>query len=103
MLQDSDEEKLSRIFMILFEKKVAKRSANDFEDSQVGRVVLWDLCRTLCNSLNHGYCQRLVSCNRQFCPCLQDDYTRQFDVEDNSCCIGFYLYAKLIQIDVSVT
>ena len=35
MLQDSDEEKLSRIFMILFEKNVAKRSANDFEDSQV--------------------------------------------------------------------
>ena len=50
MLQDSDEEKLSRIFMILFEKKVAKRSANDFEDSQEGRVVPWDLCRTLCNS-----------------------------------------------------
>ena len=50
MLQDSDEEKLSRIFMILFEKKVAKQSANDFEDSQVDRVVLWDLCRTLCNS-----------------------------------------------------
>ena len=42
MLQDSDEEKVSRIFMILFEKKVPKRSANDFEDSQVGRVVLWD-------------------------------------------------------------
>ena len=46
MLQDSDEEKL----MILFEKNVAKRSANDFKDSQVGKVVLWDLCRTLCNS-----------------------------------------------------
>ena len=54
MLQDSDEEKLSRIFMILFEKKVAKRSANHFEDSQVGRVVLWDLCRTLCNS-HHSF------------------------------------------------
>ena len=50
MLQDLDEEKLSRIFMILIEKNVAKRSANDFEDSQVGKVVLWDLCRTLCNS-----------------------------------------------------
>ena len=50
MLQYSEEEKLSQIFMILFEKKVAKRSANDFEDSQVGRVVLWDLCRTLWNS-----------------------------------------------------
>ena len=50
MLQDSDEEKLSRIFMILFEKNVAKRSANDFEDSQVGKVVPRNLCRTLCNS-----------------------------------------------------
>ena len=50
MLQDSDEEKLSRIFMILFEKNVAKRTANDFEDLQVGRAVPWDLCRTLCNS-----------------------------------------------------
>ena len=50
MLQDSDEEKLSQIFTILFEKKVAKRSANDFDDSQEGRVVPWDLCRTLCNS-----------------------------------------------------
>ena len=50
MLQDSDEEKLSQIFMILFEKNVAKRSVNDFEDSQVGKVVLWNLCRTLCNS-----------------------------------------------------
>ena len=65
MLQDSDEEKLSRIFMILFEKNVAKRSANDFEDSQVGKVVLWDLCRTvgLCVtpaivSWNHGCCWR---------------------------------------------
>ena len=47
MLQDSDEEKLSQIFMILFEKNVAKQSANDFEDSQVGKVVLWDLFRTL--------------------------------------------------------
>ena len=50
MLQDSDEEKLykeeKQIFMILFEKKVAKPLANDFEDSQD----LWDLCRTLCNS-----------------------------------------------------
>ena len=42
MLQDSDEEKLSQIFMILFEKKVAKRSVNDFEDSQEGKVV--DTC-----------------------------------------------------------
>ena len=50
MSQHSDEEKLSRIFMILFEKNVAKRSVNDFEDSQVGKVVPWDLCRTLCNS-----------------------------------------------------
>ena len=50
MLQDSDEEKLSQTFTILFEKKVAKRSANDFEDSHEGRVMLWDLCRTLCNS-----------------------------------------------------
>ena len=33
MLQDLDEEKLSRIFMILFEKNVAKLSANDVEDS----------------------------------------------------------------------
>ena len=33
MLQDSDEEKLSQIFMILFEKNVAKRSPNYFEDS----------------------------------------------------------------------
>ena len=61
MLQDSDEEKLSQIFMILFEKNVAKRS--DFEDSQVGKVVLWDLCRTLCVtpaivSWNHGCCRR---------------------------------------------
>ena len=46
--------KISRIIMILFEKKVTKRSANDFEDSQVGRVVLWDLCRTLCNS-HHSF------------------------------------------------
>ena len=50
MLQDSDEEKLSWIFMILFEKNVAKRSANDFEDSQVGKVVLWDLCKTTLSS-----------------------------------------------------
>ena len=50
MLQDSDEEKLSQIFMILFDKNVAKQSANDFENSQVGKVVLLDLCRTLCNS-----------------------------------------------------
>ena len=50
MFQNSDEEKLSQIFMILFEKNVAKRSANDFEDSLVGKVVLWDLCRTLYNS-----------------------------------------------------
>ena len=50
MLKDSDEEKVSQIFMILVEKNVAKRSANDFEDSQVGRVVPWDLCRTLRNS-----------------------------------------------------
>ena len=50
MLPDSDEEKRSRIFMVLFEKNVAKRSASDFEDSQVGKVVLWDLCRTLCDS-----------------------------------------------------
>ena len=48
MLQDSD--KCPRIFLILFEKSVAKRSANDFEDSQVGKVVPWDLCWTLCNS-----------------------------------------------------
>ena len=54
MLQDSDEEKLLRIFMILFEKNAAKRSANDFEDSQVGKVVLWDLCRTLSNS-HHSF------------------------------------------------
>ena len=40
----------SQNFMILFEKNVAKRSANDFEDSQVGKVVAWELCRTLCNS-----------------------------------------------------
>ena len=33
VLQDSDKEKLSQIFMNLFEKNVAKRSANDFEDS----------------------------------------------------------------------
>ena len=33
MLQDSDEEELSRIFMILFDKNVAKRSVNDFEGS----------------------------------------------------------------------
>ena len=39
MLQDSDQEKPSQIFMIIFEKNVAKRSANDFEDSQVGKVV----------------------------------------------------------------
>ena len=62
MLQDSDEEKLSQIFMILFEKNVAKRSANDFEDSQVGKVVLWDLCRTCVTpaivSWNHGCCRR---------------------------------------------
>ena len=50
MLQGSDEEKLSRILTILFVKKVANRSANDFGDSQEGRVVPWDLCRTLCNS-----------------------------------------------------
>ena len=61
MLQDSDEEKLSRIFMILFEKKVAKRSANDFEDSQVGRVVLWDLCRTFCNSRHSFFESWLLS------------------------------------------
>ena len=61
MLQDSDEEKLSRIFMILFRKKVAKRSANDFEDSQVGRIVLWDLCRTLCNSRHSFFESWLLS------------------------------------------
>ena len=33
MIQDSDEEKLSRIFMILSEKNEAKQSANDFDDS----------------------------------------------------------------------
>ena len=33
MLQDSNEEKLSQISMILLEKSVAKRSANDLEDS----------------------------------------------------------------------
>ena len=54
MSQDSDEEKLSQIFMILFEKNVAKRSDSDVEDSQVGKVVLWDLCRTLCNS-HHSF------------------------------------------------
>ena len=32
-LPDSNEEILSQIFMILFEKNVEKRSANDFEDS----------------------------------------------------------------------
>ena len=47
--------------MILFEKNVAKRSANDFEYSQVGKVVLWDLCRTLCNS-RHSF---LESWNQQ--------------------------------------
>ena len=61
MLQDSDEKKLSQIFMILFEKKVAKRSANDFEDSQVGRVVFWDLCRTLCNSRHSFFESWLLS------------------------------------------
>ena len=50
ILLDSDEEKLSQIFMILFEKNEAKQSACDFEDSQEGKVVHWDLCRTLCNS-----------------------------------------------------
>ena len=48
--------------MILFEKNVAKQSANDFEDSQVGKVVPWDLCRTCVTpaivSWNHGCCQR---------------------------------------------
>ena len=52
MLQDSDEEKLSQIFMILFQKNVAKQSANDFEDSQGGKVVPLHLCTTLCNSLH---------------------------------------------------
>ena len=33
VLQGTKEEKLSQIFMILFEKNVAKQSANDFEDS----------------------------------------------------------------------
>ena len=33
VLHHSDEEKLSQIFMILFEKNVAERSANDFENS----------------------------------------------------------------------
>ena len=61
VLQDSDEEKQSQIFTILFEKKVAKRSANDFEDSQEGRVVPWDLCRTLCNSHHSFFESRLLS------------------------------------------
>ena len=61
MLQDSDEEKLSQIFMILFEKKASKRSANDFEDSQVGRVVPWDLGRTLCNSRHSFFDSWLLS------------------------------------------
>ena len=33
VLLDSNEEKPSQNFMILFEKNVAKQSANDFEDS----------------------------------------------------------------------
>ena len=53
--------KNSQTFMVLFEKKVAHRSANDFEDSQVGRVVPWDLCRTLCNSPNSFFESWLLS------------------------------------------
>ena len=45
-------------FQDFFEKNVVKQSANDIKDSQVGRVVPWDLCRTLCNS-RHSF---LESC-----------------------------------------
>ena len=61
MSQDSDEEKLSRIFIILFEKNGANLSANDFEDSQVGRVLLWDLYRTSCNSCQSFFISWLLS------------------------------------------
>ena len=65
MLQDSDEEKSSWIFMILFKKNVIKQLVNDFEDSKVGKVALWDLCRTFCN-YRHSFLESWLLSEKSF-------------------------------------